>query len=72
MMNQSELVGYVRLGHLARDTVKVSINVDAFKNCRTYTTSDGQTYVALEINRSNLNKVFQGERVVTTICQNNE
>lgn len=55
-----------------RDTVKVSINVDAFNDCNIYTTGDGQRYVALEINRNNLNKVFQGERVVTTIVHHLE
>ena len=72
MINQSQLVGYVRRSHLGRNTIKVSINVDSFKNCKTYTTSDGQTYVALEISLNSLNKVLEGERVVTTISQTTE
>lgn len=71
MINQSQLVGYVRRSN-AGGEIKVSINVDAFKDCRTYTTADGQTYVALQIKLNALNKVLDGERVVTTICQNDE
>lgn len=71
MINQSQLVGYVRRSN-AGGEIKVSINVDAFKDCETYTTSDGQQYVSLRINLNALNKVLQGERVVTTIVQNNE
>jgi hypothetical protein len=70
-MNQSRLVGYVRRSN-AGSEIKVSVNVDAFEECRKYTTSDGQTYVALRISLSALNKVLDGERVVTTIIQNNE
>lgn len=62
----SSLVGYVRrLG----DTIRVSINVDAFNDCVAYTTPDGQSYVALEISHRSLKKVIIGERVVTTIVQ---
>jgi len=70
-MNQSRLVGYVRRSN-AGGEIKVSINVDEFKNCEVYTTSDGQQYVALRISLNALNKVLQGERVVTSISQNNE
>jgi len=63
------LVGYARNSH--RQTlyrkIKLSINVDAFKDCDVYTTSDGQQYVALEIDWNRLQKVVQGERVVTTV-----
>ena len=70
MISQSRLVGYVRRSN-AGGEIKVSINVDEFKNCEKYTTADGQTYVALKINLNALNKVLQGERVVTTISQTN-
>jgi hypothetical protein len=60
------LAGYVvKRGGL----IKVSINVDAFNDCVAYTTSDGQSYVALEIDLSRLNKVLNGERAVATIVQ---
>lgn len=49
--------------------IKVSINVDAFKDCTTYTTGDGEVYVPLIISANALNKVQDGERVVTTIFQ---
>ena len=47
----------------------MSINSDAFSDCETYVTSDGQEYVPLVISLNALNKVLNGERVVTTISQ---
>ena len=64
----SVLVGYVRKSN-AGGAVKVSINADAFTQCRTYVTSDGQTYVPLIISINALTKVMNGERSVTTISQ---
>ena len=50
--NQTEttnlLVGYVRKSN-AGGAVKLSINTDAFSDCATYVTSDGQAYVPLVI-----------------------
>jgi len=68
MLNTNTLVGYVRMAN-AGGQIKVSINVKAFEDCKTYTTSDGQVYVPLIIGTNNLNKVQDGERVVTTIFQ---
>tara|TARA_X000001036_G_C20089287_1_gene566417 strand:- start:39 stop:293 length:255 start_codon:yes stop_codon:yes gene_type:complete len=72
MMNDVEsktnLVGYVRKSN-AGGAVKVSINTEAFTECETYVTSDGQEYVPLIISVNALNKVLDGERVVTTISQ---
>ena len=62
------LTGYCRHS-TAQGTIKVSINQQAMKDCETYTTSDGQTYVALHIDRLALEKVLRGERAVTTIYQ---
>ena len=67
----SNLVGYVRKSN-AGGAVKVSINSDAFSDCETYVTSDGQEYVPLVISLNALNKVLNGERVVTTISQIND
>ena len=64
----SVLVGYVRKSN-AGGAVKVSVNSDAFTQCRTYVTSDGQTYVPLIISINALTKVMNGERSVTTISQ---
>jgi len=47
----------------------MSINTDALKDCETYTTSDGSTYVPLQISRAALEKILRGERAVTTIVQ---
>ncbi len=66
--SKSNLVGYVRRSN-AGGAVKVSINSDAFSDCETYVTSDGQEYVPLVISLNALNKVLNGERVVTTISQ---
>jgi hypothetical protein len=66
--NKTNLVGYVRKSN-AGGAVKVSINTDAFTECETYVTSDGQEYVPLIISGNALNKVLAGERVVTTISQ---
>lgn len=63
-----ELVGYARKSN-AGGRLKISINRDAFENCETYTTSDGQTYVALSISLSTIEKVMNGERAVTTVVQ---
>ena len=65
---KSNLVGYVRRSN-AGGAIKVSINSDAFSDCETYVTSDGQQYVPLVISLNALNKVVNGERVVTTISQ---
>ena len=66
--NKTNLVGYVRKSN-AGGAVKVSINTEAFTECETYVTSDGQEYVPLIISINALNKVLDGERVVTTISQ---
>ena len=65
---KSNLVGYVRRSN-AGGAIKVSINSDAFSDCETYVTGDGQEYVPLVISLNALNKVLNGERVVTTISQ---
>ena len=66
--NRSVLVGYVRKSN-AGGALKVSINSDAFSDCSTYVTSDGQTYVPLVVSLNALSKVLQGERAITTISQ---
>ena len=66
--SKSNLVGYVRRSN-AGGAIKVSINSDAFSDCETYVTSDGQEYVPLVISLNALHKVLNGERVVTTISQ---
>lgn len=65
----SSLIGYVRRSN---DKIKVSVNVDAFNDCNIWTTSDGQQYVALEISMNALNKVINGERVVTSMIHHLE
>lgn len=67
-LTKTNLVGYVRRSN-AGGAVKVSINTDAFSDCNTYVTSDGQQYVPLIISLNSLNKVLLGEKAVTTISQ---
>ena len=62
------LVGYVRRSN-AGGAIKVSINTNAFGDCETYTTADGQTYASLVISLNALRKVIDGERAVTTVSQ---
>jgi len=68
-MNEvSQLVGYLRRGN-AGGAIKISINKQAFEDCNSYTTSDGQTYIPLVVSLSALRKVIEGERAVTTVSQ---
>ena len=68
MINQNRLVGYARKSD-KQGAVKLSINIEAIKNCETYTTSDGETYVPLVVSLNALQKVITGERAVTTVIQ---
>ena len=64
----TNLVGYAR-SDIAGSAIRISINIDAFEDCESYTTSDGQSYVTLSISLSALEKVMNGERAVTTVVQ---
>ena len=68
VMMPSLLVGYVRRSN-AGGAIKLSINNNAFGDCETYTTTDGQTYVSLVISLDAMRKVIDGERAVTTVSQ---
>jgi hypothetical protein len=67
MSDNNILVGYLRKG--VDGQIKLSINVSAFEDCETYTTSDGQVYVPLVVPLASLEKILAGERAVTTISQ---
>ena len=62
------LVGYARLSQAGK-AINVSINTNAFGDCKTYSTADGQTYVSLVISLDALHKVMNGTRIVTTVSQ---
>lgn len=64
----SLLAGYIRKAN-GGGQLKVSINVQAFKECNTYITSDGQQYVSLVMSLSAIQRVINGERAVSTISQ---
>ena len=69
--NKSNLVGYVRRSN-AGGAIKVSINNDAFSECETYVTSDGQTYVQLVVSLNALTGIMDGSRAVTSINHLND
>jgi len=60
------LVGFVRKSNAGR-AIKLSINTEAFQECGTYVTSDGQTYVQLVVSLNALNGVIEGKRAVTSV-----
>ena len=62
------LVGYARLSQAGK-AINVSINTNAFGDCKTYSTSDGQTYASLVISLDALHKIMDGTRIVTTVSQ---
>ena len=64
----SLLVGYIRLSQAGK-ALNVSINNNALGDCRTYVTSDEQTYTSLVISLDAMRKVINGERIVTTLSQ---
>jgi len=68
IMMPSLLVGYVRRSN-AGGAIKLSINANAFGDCQTYTTTDGQTYTSLVISLDAMRKVIDGDRAVTTVSQ---
>lgn len=68
---KSTLVGYARKSN-AGGAIKLSINTNAFSDCATYVTSDGQAYVPLIIPINALQRVLNGERAVTTVTQIND
>jgi hypothetical protein len=67
-MDENLLVGYIRKCYLGR-YLKLSINAQSFKDCEIYTTSDGQQWISLKMVSSNVRKVMEGQRAVTTIYQ---
>ena len=64
----ARLIGYARKAN-AGGAIKISINKQAFEDCETYITSDGQEYIPLVISLHALRRVIDGERAVTTISQ---
>ena len=72
--NESSLCNCVRMGvvfvkKVRMGQVYVSINTNAFGDCKTYSTADGQTYTPLVISLDALHKVMNGIRIVTTVSQ---
>ena len=58
--------------HALRETgvvLQTSVITNAFGDCKTYSTADGQTYTSLVISLDALHKVMNGKRIVTTVSQ---
>ena len=51
------------------NAVKVSISKDAFTNARSYLSQNGEEFVPLVINLSQLEQLISGEKEVTSISQ---
>ena len=64
----SLLVGYVRRSN-AGGAIKLSINTNAFGDCKTYTTSDVQSYTCVVISLDELHKFMNCKLIVTTVSQ---
>ena len=65
-MEEPKLIGYVRRA-TDKTKIKISVNVEALKECQTYETSDEQHYYALDIDMEALLRVLIGQRAVTCI-----
>ena len=65
------LVRYVRKSN-AGGALKVSIHNDAFRDCQTYTSADGEVYTQLLIGMKALLRILNDEIAVTSISQINE
>ena len=70
-VENNTLVGYVRKSNAGR-AIKLSINTNAFEECDTYVTSDGQTYVQLIVSLNALSAIMDGSRAVTSINHLND
>ena len=67
------LVGYVRRAWWAgKPVVKICINKAALAECESYTTADGQEYIAIVADESQCLRVTNGLRAVTTVQQYQE
>lgn len=63
----NRLVGYFR--KMGDGNIKLSINVEAFKDCEIYRVSDGKEYVSLSLHSNGANKVLNGTQAVSTIYE---
>ena len=69
--NSNLLVGYVRKSN-ADGALKISIHNEAFQDCQTYTSADGEVYTQLLIGMKALLRILNDEKTVTSISQINE
>jgi len=65
-MEEPKLIGYVRR-RTDKTKVKISLNIEALKECQKWETSTGEEYYALEIDMDSLLRVLIDRRAVTTI-----
>ena len=62
-----KLVGIMSRSKLNQRLLKVHINVSALNDCKTYTTSDGQEFVALTLTALAVQKVIQDGDITTVV-----
>jgi len=67
-MTENILTGYARRS-TAEDSLKLSLNRNALRDCDTYTAQDGMTYIPLQISLSDLRLLLNRERAVITVRQ---
>lgn len=67
-MTENILTGYARRSN-AEDSLKISLNRDALRDCDTYTAVDGMTYIPLQISLNDLRRLLKKEKSVITVRQ---
>jgi hypothetical protein len=67
-MARSELMGYVRRSNNGK-ALKISINKEAFNKAESYTTQDGQEYVAMILRLDTVYQLIEGQKDVTNVTQ---
>lgn len=67
-MPKSELLGYVRRSNNGK-ALKISINKEAFNEAESYSTQDGNEYVAMVIRLDKIYELIEGNKDVTNVTQ---
>lgn len=63
---KKQLIGYVRK---KEKVLTVNIDVEAFERAAKYASKDGRQFVSLTANADKVAGILDGEREVTSVCQ---
>ena len=63
---KKQLIGYVRK---KEESLTISIDVEAFEKAAKYSAKDGRQFVTLTANADKVAGILDGEREVTSVCQ---